>query len=176
MSIILSFTSFGSGTGKDTAVDYIVGKYGFVRFAWASILRRAVASYFPGAPDYYKDEALAYIEPNKDWEAKSGFTQALIDYHDHEGVTQLGAIALTQLSHRDVNIAVLATRLVSQYEIAVAMGAKMVLIHGNHRRGVKELDQCLFNKPFDVELHNFGTVEEFYKQLDELVWDSGVKV
>ncbi|MGI2907680.1 DUF6887 family protein [Tolypothrix sp. VBCCA 56010] len=170
MSIILSFTSFGSGTGKDTAIDYIVGKYGFVRFAWASILRRAVAKGFSGAPEYYTDEALTYIEPDKDWEAESGFTQALIDYHDHEGVTQLGAIALTQLSQRDVNIAVLATRLVSQYDLAKAMGAKMVLIHGNHRRGIKELDQCLVNKPFDVELHNIGTVEEFYKQLDKLVF------
>lgn len=169
MPKILSFSSFGSGTGKDTAVDYVCERHGFIRFAWASILRQVVAKDFPDAPGHYRDGSLVYVAPDKIWEDASGFTQALIDYHDHEGVTERGKDVLKKLSQQDPDIVVLATRLVSQFNALRELDATMVLIRGVHRRGVRELDECLLHHKFDVKVDNDGTVEDFHQKLDEIV-------
>jgi hypothetical protein len=169
MTMIISLTGL-SGCGKDTAA-IMLSKNGFVRFAWASAIRRIVAKGFPDAPPQYLSQS-GFIEADKQWEKNSGFHDRLLNLSD--AVTQqafLDSLAeIENLSRLGFNIVVSDTRFPREYKFLREYCAIMVEIIREHRcRTPQKHDRHLESMVFDYKVANNGSLNDLAEQLKQII-------
>lgn len=153
---------FQARVGKDTAADFLVLKYGGEKFAFAAPLKeiRDFAQETVGV-SAQKDRAL--LQFLGDW-ARSRDPDVFVN-------------ALARSLPRDRNVFISDVRFKSEFAFLKSEGFLLVLIK---RRGAvastSSKAECthasehgLHDAPWDHTIQNFGTREEFFDQLCELV-------
>lgn len=169
--MFLSLSSYGSGVGKDTVAEILVRKYGFVQFSWASELRRYIACGFPDAPYHYRDNT-PHIIPDKDWEEKVGFGDAL--RAEPQEVRDIvfknnKLILKTMCDGRNPKIVVSDTRFLREFSHLQSLGFEMVKVLGHPRRGIKSEDDYLNLCPFDAFLNNFCSLGQLENNINNYI-------
>ncbi len=152
------------GTGKDTAVDYLIKKYGGVRLSVAAPLYKIL----------YNSQDIFGFQKRKDRE----FLQWLSDWTRSKNPDKLVTLAIDKVHHHS-NLFISDLRFPNEFNILKKRGwtcIKLIRYVKDERKGTGTHDHpseysldIIRNDEWNFIIDNNGTTEEFYRKLDMVI-------
>ncbi|MAI83387.1 MAG: hypothetical protein CMM91_11585 [Rickettsiales bacterium] len=176
------------GSGKDTVAQRLVEKHGFQRDSFAKSLKDAVASMFNWDREMLEGNTSSSRhwreQPDKFWSERFGKSVTprwVLQYFGTEVMRgkMYDAIWIDSClgRYRGQNTVISDTRFVNEIKTIKAHGGKIICVKRGdlpsqkemQERGAHRSEWDWLNSDFDFIIDNYGTKDELFQKVDELV-------